>query len=71
MGVIRNPQEYDSKVPTNIRLVDVLKTKAIAEAEKRNITLAQVVNEALAIRYNVNIEGEQKHEHSDTQSRMG
>lgn len=56
MAIVNNPQDYDSKVPTNIRLVEVLKILAIGEASRREITLARVVNEALADRYNIIME---------------
>ena len=58
MAIVQNPQDYDSKLPTNVRLIEQLKTAALFEAEKRGVTLAQVVNEALATRYNIRIEGE-------------
>ena len=56
MPVIRNPREYDQKVPTNVRLVRELKAYAKAEAKSRNIDLADVVNESLAERYKGRVE---------------
>lgn len=53
MQIIQNPQEYDKKLPTNVRLVGMLKTRALEEAKNRGTTLAQVINEALMERYNV------------------
>jgi len=55
MTVIDNPQKYDCKIPTNIRIEAKLKQLAIEESKKYNITLARIVNEALTERYKLNI----------------
>lgn len=71
MAIVTNPQGYDSKVPTNIRLIEDLKTLAINEAERRGVTMARVINEALAARYNMHIEGEHVDGSSNTQISLG
>jgi hypothetical protein len=54
---VANPQEYDSKIPTNVRIVGELKDKIHKEIESRkqageeNVSLAQIINESLAERY--------------------
>ena len=53
MDIVRNPQDYDTKVPTNIRIIGTLKDLALKESDVRGITLAQIVNESLAKHYNV------------------
>ena len=73
MEIVRNPQDYDSKVPTNVRIIGTLKTLALKESERRGVTLAQIVNEALANHYNVEYDvlearckEETANEHSDS-----
>lgn len=53
MAIVNNPQSYDEKLPTNVRIIGELKVLALAESATRGITLAQIVNEALADRYNI------------------
>lgn len=72
MSIVKNPQIYDSKLPTNIRLREDIKAKAYAEAEERGITLAQVVNEALEVYFSrVNVKEERTDVSGNTESRMG
>lgn len=73
MEIVRNPQDYDTKVPTNIRIIGDLKNRALKEADVRGVTLAQIVNEALANHYNVKYDvlearckEETTNEHSDS-----
>lgn len=68
--IIQNNQEYDKKLPTNIRLVGRLKDLAISEARHKNVSLAKIVNESLAARYNVS-EEDAEDERSDTESDLG
>lgn len=53
MATINNPKlsAYDTKQPTNVRLIESLKKLAIKEAQERNVTLAHVINDALSVRY--------------------
>ena len=67
MKGIVNPKEYDSKVPTNVRLEKALKDKAIQEASDKKINLADVVNNALRERYR----GETNNVTVGTPSNMG
>lgn len=47
MPIVNNPQEYDDKEPTNIRLVKGLKDSIREEAETQGTSLSDVVNEIL------------------------
>lgn len=74
MSIVENPQVYDTKLPTNVRLQENLKSKALAEAERRGVTLAQVINDALEVYFNaVNVKNEEERADvsRDTESRMG
>lgn len=67
MAIVQNPQNYDSKIPTNIRIVGMLKDLVAEEADKRGVSMALIVNEALADRYHVAYVKEgQLDERSDT-----
>lgn len=54
--MIENKKEYSTKVGTNLRLDKELKRELIKRAEELNMTLADLVNEALKKHFNV--EGE-------------
>lgn len=77
MAIVQNPQNYDSKLPTNIRIVGLLKDLALQEAKERGVPLALIVNESLAERYKVAYvvespcKEEQPDERVDTESSMG
>lgn len=51
MSLIKNPQEYDTKLPTNVRIQKDLKALAYKEARKSKSTLSAIVNAALKERY--------------------
>lgn len=51
MSVITNPQKYEDKMPTNVRLDKEVKEALKTEAEEKNIDMAEIVNEALKKRY--------------------
>lgn len=51
MQVVKNPKEYDNKLPTNVRLERDMKQRALKEAKERATTLSDVVNDALKERY--------------------
>jgi predicted HicB family RNase H-like nuclease len=49
-GLIQNPKEYktdDIRVPTNVRLDPALKVRAKRLAEKKGITLTDLINDLL------------------------
>lgn len=50
--LVKNKTSYDTKVPTNVRLVNEIKKKVLAEAKARHITMADVINEILINHYN-------------------
>ena len=51
MKVIENPGVYDDKEPTNLRLEKDLKEAVKEEAEKRGVSMSDIVNDVLAERY--------------------
>ncbi len=53
MGVIDNPnvESYDDKEPTNIRLIKEVKDALKEEADKKGVTMSDIINEELAERY--------------------
>lgn len=57
MSIIKNPRQYDSKLPTNVRIDEKLKEHVYAEAEKRSVPIARIINEALEDRYKENEKG--------------
>lgn len=56
--IIDNKQEYDEKVPTNIRLEKDLKEKAFDLAAEKHTTLSDVINRALKSYVNIKNKGE-------------
>ena len=52
MSTIKNPQKYDTKLPTNVRIREDLKQKAYEEVKTQRTTLSKIINDALEQRYN-------------------
>jgi len=52
MALVNNTANYDDKEPTNIRLEKEIKKQVLEDAERREITMADVINEILKTHYN-------------------
>lgn len=46
-----NDKDYDTKIPTNVRIEPDLKEKALEECETASTTLSDIINECLRERY--------------------
>ena len=51
MPIVNNPQTYDDKEPTNVRIVKALKNEARADALARGVHLSDIINELLREKY--------------------
>lgn len=51
MPILDNPYDYDSKVPTNIRLDREIKEIILKEAEEKGTNMADIINNILVEHY--------------------
>lgn len=47
-NLIKNPKEYDTKEPTNLRLEEEIKVLLKEKAEKEGVTMSDIINDVLA-----------------------